>query len=98
MIPDPTPVSGMVDPKPLFAWLEDVIWTTAGPTFCATAVTAEFSSMEGAWVDDAFAPAPTLGTGAGVIRVSAPVAPSAASVPPDARTAEIRLAARIVPR
>src|SRR3954451_19185023 len=98
MIPEPTPVSGIEDPNWLLAWLDEVIWTTAGPTFSATCVTAELSLIVSGWLEEVFVPAATLAAGLGVTRFSAPVAPSAASVPPDARTAEIRLAARIVPR
>jgi len=99
MIPEPTPVSGMPVPKPLSVCDEDVIWTTAGPTLSATAVTAELSSSVSGWRDPAFVPGARVD--AGVIdagRSRTPLASRAANVAPEARSADTRQADRIVGR
>ncbi len=64
-----------------------VIRTTAGLTLAATAIVADDSSMATGWVVPAFVAGGTLVlVTAG--RSSAPVAPRARTVPPDARTAD----------
>ena len=85
--PEPTPVSGMTPYVPELALPVTVIRTTAGLTLAATAIVADDSSMVTGWVVPALVASGTLvveTTG----RSSAPVAPRARTVPPDARTAD----------
>src|SRR5258705_10076036 len=95
MTPDPTPVGGMTPKLPVSDRPVTVIRTTAGLTADATAIVADDSSMATGWTAPALLPAGDVATAAG--RSSAPTAPSARTVPPDARTAFRRVAATCVP-
>src|SRR6478735_302649 len=87
MTPDPTPVEGMTPRSPLFALPVTVIRTTAGLTAAATAMVAEFSSMVTGLTAPTEVPVAVV-VAPGSVRSRAPVAPSASTVPPDARTAD----------
>ena len=94
MTPEPTPVSGMT-PWFVLTLPVTVMRTTAGLTLAATAMVADDSSMvTGCVVPTVWPAGPVEDAGAGWS--SAPVAPSAKTVPPDARTAERSAAARTV--
>src|SRR5688572_12794129 len=85
MTPDPTPVSGMM---PVEVSTSALVWmrTTAGLTAAATLIVAELSSTVTGWFV-----APTVvafGAGTPLGRSSSPVARSASTVPPEARTAD----------
>ncbi len=96
MTPDPTPVAGMTPLLPESLAPVTVIRTTAGLTLAATAIVADDSSMVTGWVEPVLVA--WLDAGAGAIgRSSAPAAPSARTVPPEASTADSTAAARIVP-
>src|SRR5438045_366964 len=92
MIPDPTPVSGIVPPSWSVDWPVAVIRTTAGRTFAATSMIADDSSRVTAWWFEAWAPLPP----AGPARFSAPVASRTRTVPPEARTADRTAAVTMV--
>src|SRR4051794_27473506 len=95
MTPEPTPVSGMT-PWLVSTWLLTVMRTTAGLTLDATAIVADDSSIVTGWVDPTVWPAGVVDE-AGADRSSAPVAPSAKTVPPEARIADRTAAATTVP-
>src|SRR4051812_50185592 len=95
MTPEPTPVSGMT-PWLVSTWLLTVMRTTAGLTLDATAIVADDSSIVTGWVDPTVWPAGVVDE-AGADRSSAPVAPSAKTVPPEARIADRTAAAPTVP-
>src|SRR4029453_11303395 len=96
MRPDPTPVSGMM-PCEVSTLPLTVMRTTAGLALAATSIVADDSSMVTGWLV-----APTV-VPVGEVAVaatgfsSAPEAVSAATVPPDARTAARSAAPRTVP-
>ena len=73
-----------------------MICTTAGLAFDATAIVADDSSIVTGWL---LAPTvvPVVLVEVGVVSSSAPVALSAKTVPPDARTADSRAAPTTVP-
>ena len=90
--PEPMPCSGRF--VALGSTPSETIRTTAGPAFFATSMTADDSSIVTGWVTE------VLFAFEGVVeagRSSAPVAVSAANVPPDARTAARSAAETIVP-
>src|SRR4249920_1391923 len=95
MTPEPTPVSGITPRSPPELPVT-LIFTTAGLTLAATAMVADDSSMATGWTVPAFVACgnPRLDAAG---RSSAPAAPSARTVPPDARTADNSDAARIEP-
>src|SRR5258708_4310060 len=95
MTPDPTPVGGMTPKLPVSDRPVTVIRTTAGLTADATAIVADDSSMAPGWTAPALLPAGDVSAAAG--RSSAPTAPSARTVPPDARTADRSVAATSEP-
>src|SRR6185437_1276782 len=86
MTPEPTPVAGMTPVLPLSEPVT-VILTTAGLTFAATAIVADCSSMVTGWLAPVLVAwgAETALLGAG--RSRTPAAPSATTVPTDARIA-----------
>ena len=95
MTPEPTPVSGMTPRSPEFALPVTVMRTTAGLTLAATAMVADDSSMVTGWVVPTLCPVTTEAAGAGWSK--APLALRATTVPPEARIADRRAAARTGP-
>src|SRR4029079_11760308 len=90
--PEPMPCSGRL--VALGSTPSETIRTTAGPAFFATSMTADDSSIVTGWVTEVlFAFEGFVEAGGS----SAPVAVSAAKVPPDARTAASSAAETIVP-
>src|SRR5690349_20833567 len=95
MTPEPTPVAGMI-PVDVSTSLFVVMRTTPGLAADATSMVAEDSSIVTGWLFAATVE--PVGEVAGrTVRLSAPLAVSAATVPPEARTAARSAAPTIVP-
>src|SRR6187401_48090 len=91
MTPEPTPVGGMTPRLPVSVAPVTRILTTAGLTLVATAIVADDSSMATGWRAPALVDWGDVTAAAG--RSRAPVALSARTVPPEARTADSSAAA-----
>src|SRR5262245_13810936 len=95
MIPEPTPVDGMI-PLDVSTLPLVVILTTAGLALAATSIVADDSSMVTGWLlAPTVVPTGPLATAVGWS--NAPDASSARTVPPDARMADRRAAPSTVP-
>src|SRR3954454_18064425 len=93
MIPEPTPVVGMVSPIASVLVPSTVIRTTAGVTLAATSMIADDSSSVTGCLAPSVVPV-VVAAGSVAWRSSAPDAFRARNVPPDPRT-PARIAARM---